>query len=403
MQALSFETLAAIANTHGTPVYVYDADKINQQYGQLKTAFQDSDTRFFYACKALTNINILKHVASIGCDIDCSSINEAKLALHVGVTPERVLYTSNGIHFSEIQEAVSLGININIDSLSNLEKFGAAYGHDYPVGIRLRPNIMAGGNLKISTGHDNSKFGIPIDQLDQILDLVKKYNLYIRGLHIHTGSEIKEVSVFMQVADVFAALVPHFPELDFLDMGGGFKVAYKDSDHITHIDELGAEIARFQKNLETSYGKKFQCWFEPGKYMVSECGYLLSTVNVLKQSGNTVFAGIDTGLNHLIRPMMYDAYHRIENISNPAGPMHHYTVTGNICETDTFGTNRKLHEVREGHVLAIYNAGAYGFEMSSNYNSRYKPAEVMVLGGEAHLIRKRDEFADLLRNQVPVL
>lgn len=403
MQALSFETLAAIANTHGTPVYVYDADKISQQYRQLKTAFQDSDTRFFYACKALTNINILKHVASIGCDIDCSSINEAKLALHVGVAPERVLYTSNGIHFSEIQEAVSLGINVNIDSLSNLEKFGAAYGHDYPVGIRLRPNIMAGGNLKISTGHDNSKFGIPIDQLDQILDLVKKYNLYIRGLHIHTGSEIKEVAVFMQVADVFAALVPHFPELDFLDMGGGFKVAYKDSDHITHIEELGAEIARFQKNLEAQYGRKFQCWFEPGKYMVSECGYLLSTVNVLKQSGNTVFAGIDTGLNHLIRPMMYDAYHRIENISNPSGALHDYTVTGNICETDTFGTNRKLHEVSEGHVLAIYNAGAYGFEMSSNYNSRYKPAEVMVLGGEAHLIRKRDEFADLLRNQVPVL
>ncbi len=403
MQALSFETLAAIANTHGTPVYVYDADKISQQYRQLKTAFQDSDTRFFYACKALTNINVLKHVAAIGCDIDCSSINEAKLALHVGVPPERVLYTSNGIHFSEIQEAVSLGINVNIDSLSNLEKFGATYGHDYPVGIRLRPNIMAGGNLKISTGHDNSKFGIPIDQLDQILDLVKKYNLYIRGLHIHTGSEIKEVSVFMQVADVFSALLPHFPELAFLDMGGGFKVAYKDSDPITHIDELGAEIARFQKNLEAQYGKKFQCWFEPGKYLVSECGYLLSTVNVLKQSGNTVFAGIDTGLNHLIRPMMYDAYHRIENISNPAGAQHAYTVTGNICETDTFGTNRKLHEVREGDVLAIYNAGAYGFEMSSNYNARYKPAEVLVLEGEAHLIRKRDEFADLLRNQIPVL
>jgi diaminopimelate decarboxylase len=403
MQALSFKTLAAIANTHGTPVYVYDADKISQQYGQLKTAFQDSDTRLFYACKALTNINVLKHVAAIGCDIDCSSINEAKLALYVGVAPERVLYTSNGIHFSEIQEAVSLGINVNIDSLSNLEKFGATYGHDYPVGIRLRPNIMAGGNLKISTGHDNSKFGIPIDQLDQILELVKKYNLYIRGLHIHTGSEIKEVAVFMQVADVFSALVPHFPELAFLDMGGGFKVAYKDSDPITHIDELGTEIARFQKNLEVQYGRNFQCWFEPGKYLVSECGYLLSTVNVLKQSGNTVFAGIDTGLNHLIRPMMYDAYHRIENISNPSGAQQTYTVTGNICETDTFGTNRKLHEIREGDVLAIYNAGAYGFEMSSNYNARYKPAEVLVLAGEAHLIRKRDEFADLLRNQLTVL
>jgi diaminopimelate decarboxylase len=310
------------------------------------------------------------------------------------------LYTSNGIHFSEIQEAVELGININIDSLSNLKKFGQQYGHSYPVGIRLRPNIMAGGNLKISTGHDNSKFGIPIDQLDQILQLVNEHQLFIRGLHIHTGSEIKEVAVFMQVAEVFSDLVPSFPELEFLDMGGGFKVAYKDNDPITDLDELGKEIALFQKKLADKYQRKFQCWFEPGKYLVSECGYLVAKVNVLKKSNHTQFAGIDTGLNHLIRPMMYDAYHKIDNISNPEAPLHNYTVTGNICETDTFGTARKLHEIREGDYLAIYNAGAYGFEMSSNYNSRFKPAEVLVKAGIPSLIRKRDEFADLLRNQI---
>ena len=402
-QELSPELLCGIAKTYGTPLYVYNADKITAQFRNLQNAFANSNTRFFYASKALTNINILKHILSIGCSIDCSSVNEAHLALHVGFKPENVLYTSNGIDFTEIEEAVGLGININIDSLSNLEKFGIKYGHSYPVGIRLRPNIMAGGNLKISTGHSNSKFGIPIEQLNEILDLIQTHDLFIRGLHIHTGSEIKDVSVFMKVAEVFFDLIPHFQELEFLDLGGGFKVAYKDRDHETDINQLGKEIEVFLTNLENKLQKKFQCWFEPGKYLVSESGYLITKVNVLKTSQNTVFAGVDTGLNHLIRPMMYDAYHRIANISNTNAPIKTYTITGNICETDTFGTDRHLHEVREGDLLAIYNAGAYGFEMSSNYNSRYKPAEVLVVSGKASLIRKRDEFSDLLRNQITVL
>ncbi len=402
-QELLPELLCSIANTYGTPLYVYNADKITAQFRNLQSSFANSNTRFFYASKALTNINILKHILSIGCSIDCSSVNEAHLAIHVGFKPENILYTSNGIDFSEIEEAVSLGININIDSLSNLEKFGKKYGHSYPVGIRLRPNIMAGGNLKISTGHSNSKFGIPIEQLNEILDLVQQNQIFIRGLHIHTGSEIKDVSVFMKVAEVFFDLVPHFPELEFLDLGGGFKVAYKNNDHITDINLLGNEIEKFLKGLESKHQRKFQCWFEPGKYLVSEAGYLITKVNVLKTSNNTVFAGVNSGLNHLIRPMMYDAYHRIANISNTKGDIKTYTVTGNICETDTFGTDRSLNEVREGDYLAIYNAGAYGFEMSSNYNARYKPAEVIVVDGKASLIRKRDEFADLLRNQIAVL
>jgi diaminopimelate decarboxylase len=402
-QELLPELLCSIANTYGTPLYVYNADKITAQFRNLQSAFANSNTRFFYASKALTNINILKHILSIGCSIDCSSVNEAHLAIHVGFKPENILYTSNGIDFSEIEEAVSLGININIDSLSNLEKFGKKYGHSYPVGIRLRPNIMAGGNLKISTGHSNSKFGIPIEQLNEILALVQQHQIFIRGLHIHTGSEIKDVSVFMKVAEVFFDLVPHFPELEFLDLGGGFKVAYKNNDHITDINLLAKEIEKFLKDLELKHQRKFQCWFEPGKYLVSEAGYLITKVNVLKTSNNTVFAGVNSGLNHLIRPMMYDAYHRIANISNTKGIIKTYTITGNICETDTFGTDRHLNEVSEGDYLAIYNAGAYGFEMSSNYNARYKPAEVIVLDGKASLIRKRDEFADLLRNQITVL
>ncbi|MEI8099640.1 MAG: diaminopimelate decarboxylase [Sediminibacterium sp.] len=400
---LSAETLSKIANTYGTPVYVYDTDKISHQFEQLNKAFAKKNTRFFYASKALTNINILQHILNIGCNIDCSSINEAKLAIHTGFEPTNILYTSNGIDFSEIEEAAALGVHINIDSLSNLEKFGKKFGHSYPVGIRLRPNIMAGGNLKISTGHQSSKFGIPIEQLNEILQLVKKYNLYIRGLHIHTGSEIKDVAVFMKVADIFVDLIPHFPEVNFLDLGGGFKVAYKEKDPTTDIAELAHEINIFLTGLEKTHLRQFECWFEPGKYLVSEAGYLVTKVNVLKDFNNIAFAGVDSGLNHLIRPMMYDAYHRIENISNTSGNKKNYTITGNICETDTFGSDRLLHEVREGDFLAIYNAGAYGFEMSSNYNARFKPAEVMVKEGIPQLIRKRDVFADLLRNQTPLI
>ncbi|TSA64029.1 MAG: diaminopimelate decarboxylase [Sediminibacterium sp.] len=400
---MSAETLSKIANTYGTPVYVYDTDKISHQFEQLNKEFAKTNTRFFYASKALTNINILQHILNIGCNIDCSSINEAKLAIHTGFEPTNILYTSNGIDFSEIEEAAALGVHINIDSLSNLEKFGKKFGHSYPVGIRLRPNIMAGGNLKISTGHQSSKFGIPIEQLNEILQLVKKYNLYIRGLHIHTGSEIKDVAVFMKVADIFVDLIPHLPEVSFLDVGGGFKVAYKEKDPTTDIAELAHVINIFLTGLEKTHLRQFECWFEPGKYLVSEAGYLVTKVNVLKDFNNIAFAGVDSGLNHLIRPMMYDAYHRIENISNTLGNKKNYTITGNICETDTFGSDRLLHEVREGDFLAIYNAGAYGFEMSSNYNARFKPAEVMVKEGIPQLIRKRDVFADLLRNQTPLI
>lgn len=403
MSPLSITDLKNIAGEYGTPVYVYHAEKITEQYEKLKSAFAQSNTRIFYACKALTNINILKHIRSIGCSVDCSSINEVHLALRAGFDPANVLYTSNGIAFAEIEDAVSQGVAVNIDSLSNLEKFGEKYGNSFPVGIRLRPNIMAGGNLKISTGHEKSKFGIPIEQLDSILELQKRFDLRINCLHVHTGSEIKDVEIFMKVADIFFELAPHFPHLTFLDMGGGFKVPYKEDEHGTDIGLLGRKVGEFLQKISKAYGKDLQAWFEPGKFIVSECGFFITQVNVLKQSGHTEFAGINTGFNHLIRPMFYEAWHTIKNISNPDGPLKQYAVTGNICETDTFAWNRELNEVREGDLLVFYNAGAYGYEMASNYNSRFKPAQVLFIKGQSHLIGRRDVFDDLLRNQVEVL
>ena len=399
-KVLTDKELKELANEYGTPLYVYDADKIKEQYKKLTSAFKDSDTTFFYACKALTNINILRLIKSLGANVDCSSINEVKLALHAGFPPDRILYTSNGISFAEIEEAKNLGVFINIDSLSNLEKFGKKYGHSYPVGIRLRPNIMAGGFLKISTGHDKSKFGIPLEQVDKIISLVDKYNIHINDLHIHTGSDIKDVEVFVKGVEVLFDIIPKFKELEVIDLGGGFKVPYRDGDTETDINLLAKKIGDLFASHPNPGGRPLKIWFEPGKFFVSEAGYFITQVNVIKENPNTTLVGVDSGFNHLIRPMFYDAYHHIKNISNPEGEEKTYSVVGNICETDTFAWDRKLNEVREGDLLAFYNAGAYGFQMASNYNSRFRPAEILVEDGKARVIRTRDSFEDLLRNQI---
>ncbi len=398
--ALPTTALLAAAAEFGTPLYVYQADTIRAQYHKLTSAFSGHPTRFFYACKALTNVAILKVLLDEGAGLDCVSINEVKLGLHVGFQPENILFTPNSVAFSELVEAKELGVNLNIDNLSLLEQFGATYGGSYPVCVRLNPHIEAGGNYKISTGHIDSKFGVSIHQLRHLERVVKGTGLHVRGLHMHTGSEIKDVSVFLRVLEVLFDATSRFPDLEFLDLGSGFKVPYKPGDPETDVVSLGQQVnAAFQK-FEKEYGRPLEAWFEPGKYLVSEAGYLLVEVSTVKHTTATVFAGVNSGFNHLIRPMMYEAYHYISNLSHPNGPERLYTVVGNICETDTFAWDRLLPEVREGDILAFHNAGAYGFEMSSSFNSRLRPAEVLLDGGETRLIRRRQTFEDLLAGQV---
>ncbi|MEP6675300.1 MAG: diaminopimelate decarboxylase [Ferruginibacter sp.] len=397
---LSYTQLISIANEFGTPTYVYQAEKITEQYNKLKSAFKNCDAKFFYASKALTNLNVLKHAKAIGLSLDCVSIHEVNLGLMAGFAKEDILYTPNCVDFAEIVAAKELGVNINIDNISILEQFGNKYGNSYPICIRLNPHIMAGGNFKISTGHVDSKFGISIHQIRHINRIVKTFNIHVHGIHMHTGSEIKDVNVFLEGLEVMFTMAAHFPELKFIDMGSGFKVPYQQGDPETDIDMLGEKVSTALLQYEKETGKHLQVWFEPGKYLVSECGYFVVKANVIKQTPATVFVGVNSGFNHLIRPMFYEAYHFIQNITNPDGPERIYTVVGNICETDTFAWDRKLNEVREGDYLVFYNAGAYGFEMSSNFNSRLKPAEVLVKDGVASLIRSRDEFKDLLRNQI---
>jgi diaminopimelate decarboxylase len=403
IQDLSNQQLCSIASQFGTPLYLYNTDRIALQYAQLQQAFSGTRTRIFYASKALTNINILKFLRQLGSSVDCVSINEVKLALKAGFTPDRVLFTPNCTDIDEYIAAKDLGVIINIDSLPMLEKFGTLFGSGYPVNLRLNPHIMAGGNLKISTGHVNSKFGISIQQIDEILAIVQQHRIPVEGIHLHTGSEIKEVSVFMKGLDLMLEIAHRFPSLKAIDLGGGFKVPYKPGDHETDILALGKAVADAFQRYKQETGQSLEVWFEPGKYLVSQCGYLLVKANVVKKTPATTFVGVNSGFNHLIRPMFYEAYHHIVNCSNPNGNEQTYTVVGNICETDTFAWDRPLPEVREGDILAFLNAGAYSFEMSSNFNSRLKPAEVMVINGEAKLIRRRETFDDLLEGQVEVL
>jgi diaminopimelate decarboxylase len=389
-----------IVKQHGTPLYLYHGEKIIEQYQKLKNAFPGEHVKIKYALKALNNISILKLLRQQGSGLDAVSIQEVMLGLKAGFRPDEILFTPNGVSFDEIKAGVEAGVHMNIDNISMLEQFGHTYGGTVPCCIRLNPHIVAGGNVHIQTGHIDSKFGISIHQLRHVLRIIEKEKMLVTGLHMHTGSDILDSGVFVRGAELLFDAATEFKDLQFIDFGSGFKVAYKDDDITTDVEELGRVITQRFEKFCTDYGRQLELWFEPGKFLVSESGYLLVRVNVVKQTTATVFAGVDSGQNHLIRPMFYDAYHGITNLSNPDGTPRIYTVVGYICETDTFAWDRKLNEIREGDLLAIRNAGAYGYTMSNNYNTRPRPAEVLIYKGKAHLIRTRETLDDMMKNMV---
>ena len=385
---------------YGSPIYVYETAKMEEQYKRLEKAFRDIRIKINYACKALTNINVLRFFKGLGSGLDAVSIQEVMLGLQAGYDPQDILFTPNCVSLEEINAAVELGVRINIDNISILEQFGHQHGSSIPICIRLNPHIMAGANAKISTGHIDSKFGISIYQIPHVLRVIETNGMKVEGIHMHTGSDILDMEVFLRGIDILLDSCMQFKDLDYIDIGSGFKVAYREGDHFTDIEAFGESLSSRFNRFCKDYGKELTLIFEPGKFLVSEAGIFLARVNVVKQTTSTVFAGLDTGMNHLIRPMMYDAYHHIINVSKPEGKTRIYSVVGYICETDTFGWNRKIVEISEGDTLAFMNAGAYCFAMSSNYNSRYRPAEVLVHRKKDYLIRKREGLEDLTRNQV---
>lgn len=397
---MEHHSLLEIAETYGSPVYVYDAHKIESQYKRLTNAFGEvSQLKIHYAAKALTNISVLKFVSKLGAALDTVSVQEVQLGLKAGFAAENIIYTPNGVSLSELEKVAALGVQINIDNLDVLEQFGSKYP-ETPVCIRINPHVMAGGNSNISVGHIDSKFGISIHQMPLLLRIVENTQMNINGIHMHTGSDILDIEVFLHASEILFEAAKQFKNLTFIDFGSGFKVSYKAHDFETNIEELGEKLSHRFNLFSENYGRPLTLAFEPGKFLVSQSGYFLTKVNGIKQTTSTVFAQVDSGFNHFIRPMLYGAQHHIENISNPEGKPRFYSVVGYICETDTFANNCRINEIKEGDVLAFHNAGAYCFMMASNYNSRYKPAEVLWYNGGSHLIRKRETFKDLLLNQV---
>ena len=391
--------LLELAKKYGSPIYVYDTDKIESQYNRLTNAFSTvKSLKLNYAVKALSNINILKFFKNIGAGLDTVSIQEVQLGLTTGIDPKKIIFTPNGVSLIEIEEVAKLGVQINIDNLSILELFGQKHP-EIPVCVRINPHIMAGGNSKISVGHIDSKFGISIHQVPHIKRVVENTGMNINGIHMHTGSDILDIDTFLRATEILFDVAKQFDDIDFIDFGSGFKVPYKEGDISTDIEQLGLQLSERFNDFCVEYGKDITLMFEPGKFLVSDAGVFLAKVNVVKQTTSTVFAHVDSGFNHLVRPMMYDSYHHITNITNPEGRDRYYSVVGYICETDTFGSNRRIAEISEEDVLCFHNAGAYCFSMASNYNSRYLPAEVMVHQGKDYLIRKRQTIQDILHNQ----
>ncbi|MFZ4542791.1 MAG: diaminopimelate decarboxylase [Saprospiraceae bacterium] len=390
-----------LCNEYGTPVYVYDSSIIHRQYNRLLSAFDVKKLKINYAAKANTNLNILKLFKKWGAGLDCVSIQEVQLGIKAGFKPSNIVFTPNGVGMDEYDEAVKLGVRINIDSISILEQFGQEHA-DYPICIRINPHIMAGGNAKISVGHIDSKFGISIYQMPHVERVLKATGLRLEGVHMHSGSDILDIGVFLIGADILFDVARKFPDIKYIDFGSGFKVPYKADDYSTDIEDLGKKLSARFKEFCKEYGRELTLEFEPGKFLVSEAGFFFTKVNVVKQTTSSQFASVDTGLNHLIRPMFYDSYHHIVNVTNPDEKPRFYNVVGYICETDTFAVNRVITEIIEGDILCFFNAGAYCYSMASNYNSRFRPAEVLIHEGKAHLIRKRETLEDLTRNTVNI-
>ncbi len=416
--------LDQLANKFGTPLYVYDAEKIKERIQFFKSCFSGVNLNIKYAVKSLSNINILKLMKKEGLGIDTVTVQEIHLGLKAGFNPKEIVFTPNIIDFESIKEAVGLGVLINIENISNLEKFGKEYGNTVPCCIRLNPNILFEiekrevegidrSNInkehydeinedRMSVWHNQSKFGISLTQYNELMDIINKYSIVINGIHIHASHVIMNSEMFMKNAQVMFDLSKHFPHLEYFDFGGGLMVPHRPDDKVVEIDKLGKEFKPFYDDFCEKENKNFEIWFEPGRFLVSEAGYLLTKAEILKTNGSFDFVGVNTGFHHLIRPMMYDAYHEISNISNPNGDLKKYTVVGNLCEIDNIGKDRMLNEVSEGDILMIENAGAYGFSMASNYNSNFRPAEVLIINGEAKLIRKQESYDDLMKNLVEI-
>jgi len=381
---------------YGSPLYVYEYDTIVKQYNRLENAFKESPTSIYYACKANSNIELLKIFKNLGAGIDAVSPGEIFLAMQAGFSPDKILLTGTNLTEDDIQYAIDNDVRINIDNLSMVERYGHLFkGVD--VSIRLNPDIRAGAHAYLETGHRDSKFGVLKQDIPRLVEMLHTNGARIVGVHQHIGSDILEADPIINGLSFILNIAKEIESVQFIDIGGGFKVSYFEKDTETDVDELGAHICEYFNSFCAENNRDLQLIIEPGKYLISEAGYLLTTVQSVKRNYQRVIVGTDTGMNHLIRPALYHAHHDILNASQVEGESERCYIVGNICESaDVLGKNRTITRPNAGDVLCIKNAGSYGYSMSSMYNARLLPAEVLIQNDRAEIIRRRQRFDDLL-------
>lgn len=398
---ISHQSLLDYANKYGTPLYVYDGNQILNRYKELYEFIDYPKLKILYAMKANYNVGILKLLKKNNAYLDTVSPGEVMLALKLGFTKDEILFTSNNITDSEMNEVQETGVLFNIGAISSLEKYGKSFPGNN-VCVRFNPDVYAGENKYVQTAGAITKFGILMSDLDKVLEIAAKYKLKIVGIHEHTGSGIGQTEkVFESMNNLLSiATKENFPDLEFIDFGGGLKVNYTPTAQ--HIDwkKFGEKVSEVFTKFCKNYGKELYMYFEPGKFVVAESGYLIIEVNTLKNNRGRLIAGTNSGFNHLIRPLLYGSYHHIENLTNPNGKKYLYDVCGNICESgDCFAEQRELPEIREGDLLVIKTAGAYCYSMGSIYNLRSMPSELLVIDDQEYLITKKlssSQIADLI-------
>ena len=399
---MDIKILKEAALKFGTPIYLYDLKIIENQFDKLNKELSVLENyKIHFAAKSLSNISILKFIKKMGAGLDAVSIEEVMIGLKCGFNKDEILYTPNGVSFEEIKQAFKLGVKINLDSIESVKDFVNEFGNQ-SITVRINPGIYAGGNDNVSVGHSKSKFGIPEERIDELLDMEKKDKIKITGLHIHTGSDITKNNQFKEGIKKIFSIARDFKNIESIDLGGGIKIPYFKDDTSTNLNDYVKEVSKELKKFELEFNKKLKLIFEPGKFLVSDCGFFITKVNYIKSTKTKDFLQVDSGLNHLLRPTLYGSHHEIINLSNPAGKKKEYDVVGYICEKDTFAEKRKIPETSVGDLICFKNAGAYGFEMSSNYNSRLKPAEVCIYHNKILKIREAQSLNDLLIGQIDI-
>lgn len=397
---LNQSRLLEIAEKYHTPLYVYDAETILRQIENLQSFFPIPEFHIHFAIKALTNRNILKLINKAGCGLDTVSIEEMKIALSSGVEASDINFTPSGADRDEYLFAIEHGIGLHVDNLDMLS-FIAERKPGAEVILRFNPAIRAGAHHQLEVGDEDSKFGLNDPETHEIEKEVNRLGVKVVGVHIHVGSDISTVDKYFDAFEFLLRRAEQFStHLRYINFGGGYKVAYKEGDHATNMELLGKKITEKFKSFQEKHHQPLQLIMEPGKYLVGKSGVFLTRVTTVKHFRRRSIAYVNSGFNHLIRPMYYGAYHRIENISKPHGELKHYNVVGYLCETDTFASDREIRDVQPNDILAFSNAGAYCYMMASNYNSRIRPAEVLFSGGQDHLIRRREKLEDILQTEI---